>query len=134
MEKVYGPSIQLSDNEDPVNRPTFRRDSPRFTAVQALHALDLRESHKVAILQPVSRLVQAGHHRILALFISFRIVTRPSAADLLNVNDHPRLRVLSRRVDASEITAKVVEHRSDVNAIHTSTSKLTRTNPGRRQR
>lgn len=100
---------------------TLNSHLPGLAAVQRVHALDLRERHKVAILKTVASLVKAGNERVWAV---------------LDVDNHTSQWVLSSGVNAGEVVAKVVEDGAGgVSTIPSPRSPraLTQRDRGRRQ-
>lgn len=67
-------------------------DLARSTVVQAVHALDLGKSHKVAILQAVPGLIQCRHQTIF-----------------INIGDNATNRLFASRIADREILAEIIE-------------------------
>ena len=73
---------------------TLNRDFARFAAVELLHAFDLSESDKVAVLETMTRLVEASDKAL---------------AVLVNGDDHAGQGLLASGVDTSELRTEVIE-------------------------
>jgi len=61
---------------------TLHDDFRGFTAVELYHSLDFAESHKVAILEPVPCLVQAGNNCLLSLSLAQMMISRSQGSQL----------------------------------------------------